>query len=196
MASNLRNVLHWRAYQVLVKTGRLAWKVVKSGRAIARMGILGKPARGPSARIILVSSGQLACPILEVVTSACVLTGNMDFSVKKVNEHALVAIGFIFLFADLIVSEPMFSSSIHGLSSFAGYHLPMAMSNNMELEFKIKPNTIDQIALLLFIGQHGFHDSLSDHMAVSYVKGYIVLTWNLGSGSSGEGGSPFGQIRT
>lgn len=77
----------------------------------------------------------------------------------------------------------MFSSSVNGLSSFVGYHLPVVMSNNMELEFKIKPNTIDQIALLMFIGQHGFHDSTSDHMAVSYVKGYIVLTWNLGSGN-------------
>lgn len=82
-----------------------------------------------------------------------------------------------------MISEPMFSSSIHGLSSFAGYHLPKEMSNNMELTFKIKPNTIDQISLLLFIGQHGFHDSTSDHMSVSYVKGYIVLTWNLGSGT-------------
>lgn len=76
----------------------------------------------------------------------------------------------------------MFSSSINGLSSFIGYHLPMAMSNDMELMFKIRPNTLDQIALLLFIGQHDYHDSTSDHIAVSFVKGYIVLTWNLGSG--------------
>lgn len=41
---------------------------------------------------------------------------------------------------------------------------------------------MDQIALLLFIGQGRPHDSTSDHLAVSFIKGYVVLTWNLGSG--------------
>lgn len=41
---------------------------------------------------------------------------------------------------------------------------------------------MDQIALLAFIGQDYQHDSITDHLAVSFIKGYVVLTWNLGSG--------------
>lgn len=39
-----------------------------------------------------------------------------------------------------------------------------------------------QIALLFFVGQRGLHEFGSDYVAVSYVKGYVLLTWDLGSG--------------
>jgi hypothetical protein len=35
---------------------------------------------------------------------------------------------------------------------------------------------------MVFVGQDGFHDSRADHLSVSFIKGYVVLTWNLGSG--------------
>ncbi|KAK5647120.1 hypothetical protein RI129_005584 [Pyrocoelia pectoralis] len=84
---------------------------------------------------------------------------------------------------ELDASEPYFSGSIHGLSSYAAYQLPIGgISNNMEIKFKFSPTTMDQIAILMFIGQAGQHDVTSDHVAVSFVKGFIMLTWNLGSG--------------
>lgn len=43
---------------------------------------------------------------------------------------------------------------------------------------------MDQIALLAFAGQNGRHDARSQHMALTFVKGYIMLTWNMGSGES------------
>ncbi|XP_018325866.1 protein eyes shut-like [Agrilus planipennis] len=52
----------------------------------------------------------------------------------------------------------------------------------MELKFKFSPATMDQISILMFIGKSGMHDGTSDHMAVSFVKGFIMLTWNLGAG--------------
>lgn len=52
----------------------------------------------------------------------------------------------------------------------------------MEIKFRFVPSTIDQISLLLFMGQKGHHDYYTDHVAVSFVKGYLMLTWNLGSG--------------
>lgn len=52
----------------------------------------------------------------------------------------------------------------------------------MEIRFKFIPTTMDQISILMFLGQKGQHDLFSDHMAVSFVKGYVMLTWNLGSG--------------
>ncbi|KAF5275697.1 hypothetical protein FQA39_LY06809 [Lamprigera yunnana] len=84
---------------------------------------------------------------------------------------------------ELETSEPYFSSSINGYSSYAAYPIPTGgISNHMELKFRFMPNTMDQISILMFIGQIGQHDAMSDHVAVSFVKGYIMLTWNLGSG--------------
>lgn len=85
---------------------------------------------------------------------------------------------------DLEITEPSFSSTIHGMSSFSAHTISKSVANNMEIEFNFIPDTVEQIALLLFIGQDGPHDVLSDHLAVSFVKGYIMLTWNLGSGKS------------
>ena len=41
---------------------------------------------------------------------------------------------------------------------------------------------VDQVSLLFFIGQNGLHELDADYIAVSYVKGHILLTWDLGSG--------------
>ncbi|KAG5871346.1 hypothetical protein JTB14_008043 [Gonioctena quinquepunctata] len=83
---------------------------------------------------------------------------------------------------DLKIREPYFSSTVRGLSSFVAYPFPDGISKNMELKFRFTPTTMEQISLLLFIGQSVHHDFYSDHIAVSFVKGYIMLTWNLGSG--------------
>lgn len=83
---------------------------------------------------------------------------------------------------DLEISEPSFSSTVNGYSSFAAYQLSKSVSHSLEIKFHFIPSTVDQIALLMFIGQDGVHDTSSDHMAVSFIKGYIMLTWNLGSG--------------
>lgn len=52
----------------------------------------------------------------------------------------------------------------------------------MELSFRIAPTTQSQISLLAFMGQTGFHDDKSDHFAVSFIQGYVMLTWNVGGG--------------
>ncbi|XP_069677103.1 protein eyes shut isoform X2 [Periplaneta americana] len=83
---------------------------------------------------------------------------------------------------DLEIGQPSFSSSVGGLASYAAYPIPGAIHNSMELKFKFVPTTTEQIALMVFIGQDGFHDSRADHLSVSFIKGYVVLTWNLGSG--------------
>ncbi|KAL1124137.1 hypothetical protein AAG570_001907 [Ranatra chinensis] len=83
---------------------------------------------------------------------------------------------------DLEIGQPYFSSSIGGLSSYTAYPLPGAIHHSFELRFHFIPSTMDQIALMIFIGQDHPHDPTSDHLAVSFIKGYVVLTWNLGSG--------------
>ncbi|QQP55375.1 Uncharacterized protein FKW44_008530, partial [Caligus rogercresseyi] len=39
-----------------------------------------------------------------------------------------------------------------------------------------------QVALLFFLGQRGLHDFGSDFIALSYIKGHILMTWDLGAG--------------
>lgn len=83
------------------------------------------------------------------------------------------------------IAQPSFSPMVGGLSSFAAYPLPLQLiSHGLEMHFKIKPHNMDQIALLAFLGQSSLHDPKSDHLAVTFVKGYIMLTWNLGNGMS------------
>ncbi|KAK6619040.1 hypothetical protein RUM44_003422 [Polyplax serrata] len=80
------------------------------------------------------------------------------------------------------IACPLFASSIGGLSSFAAYKLPTEIYQDLQLTFKFVPHDVEQISLMLFLGQDGYHGATSDHLAISYIKGYIVLTWNLGSG--------------
>lgn len=97
---------------------------------------------------------------------------------------------------DIDIMRPNFSSSVHGFSSYIAYPLPTGgIADNVEIRFTIAPTTIDQIALLLYLGEEsssshpylpGGRNSYSsnlDHLAVSFVKGYIMLTWNLGGGA-------------
>ncbi|XP_063218539.1 protein eyes shut [Bacillus rossius redtenbacheri] len=88
----------------------------------------------------------------------------------------------VFCENDLEIGQPSFFSTVGGLSSYAAYPLPGAIHKSMELRFRFSPATTEQVALMVFVGQEGAHDSRSDHLAVSFIKGYVVLTWNLGSG--------------
>ncbi|KAI9585808.1 hypothetical protein GQX74_001655 [Glossina fuscipes] len=83
---------------------------------------------------------------------------------------------------NLEVALPSFSGSVNGLSSFVAYTVPIPLEYSLELSFKILPQTMSQIALLAFLGQTGYHDEKSDHLAISFIQGYIMLTWNLGAG--------------
>ncbi|XP_053960262.1 protein eyes shut isoform X2 [Anastrepha ludens] len=83
---------------------------------------------------------------------------------------------------DLEVALPSFSGSVNGLSSFVAYTVPIPLEYSIELSFKILPQTMSQISLLAFLGQTGYHDEKSDHLAISFIQGYIMLTWNLGGG--------------
>lgn len=80
------------------------------------------------------------------------------------------------------IGHPVFSSSVGGLSSFSAYSLPAEIHQNMVLTFRFIPHDMEQISVMAFIGQDGYHGPTSDHLAVSFIKGYVVLTWNLGSG--------------
>ncbi|XP_052864625.1 protein eyes shut [Anopheles cruzii] len=83
---------------------------------------------------------------------------------------------------DLDILQPSFFGSIKGISSYVTYPIAFPLEDRFEFSFKIIPTTASQISLLAFIGQPGDHHELGDHFSVSYIQGFILVTWNLGSG--------------
>ncbi|KAK0086615.1 hypothetical protein PV325_002858 [Microctonus aethiopoides] len=81
-----------------------------------------------------------------------------------------------------IIVQPSFSVFIPGFSSYAAYGINTPIKDNMELKMRILPHSVDQISLIAFMGQSGSSQDISDHFSLTYVKGYIMLTWDLGSG--------------
>ncbi|XP_062549103.1 protein eyes shut isoform X2 [Armigeres subalbatus] len=83
---------------------------------------------------------------------------------------------------DLDILQPSFFGSIKGLSSYVAYPISFSLEDRFEFSFKIIPTTISQISLLAFVGQLDDHSERSDHFSVSFIQGFILVTWNLGSG--------------
>lgn len=119
----------------------------------------------------------------------------MDFFVKKVIKY--ISNDFLFnyihmyiykyafiCFLDTIVIRPSFSTLVPGFSSYIAYGVSNSVRDTMELKLKLIPHTLDQISLIAYLGQSGSRQELSDHLSITYVRGYIMLTWDLGSGKS------------
>uniref|UniRef100_A0A182JZL7 Protein eyes shut n=1 Tax=Anopheles christyi TaxID=43041 RepID=A0A182JZL7_9DIPT len=83
---------------------------------------------------------------------------------------------------DLDILQPSFFGSIKGISSYVSYPVAFPLEDRFEFSFKIIPTTTAQISLLAFIGQPYNHQDQSDHFSVSFIQGFILVTWNLGSG--------------
>ena len=56
------------------------------------------------------------------------------------------------------------------------------ISRSLDAQFHFSTDKVDQIALMFFLGQEGFTAMGSDYLAISYVKGHVLMTWDLGSG--------------
>lgn len=89
---------------------------------------------------------------------------------------------YIYILLDTIVIRPSFSTLVLGFSSYIAYGISNSVRDTMELKLKLIPHTLDQISLIAYLGQSGSRQELSDHLSITYVRGYIMLTWDLGSG--------------
>jgi len=57
------------------------------------------------------------------------------------------------------------------------------VAKGFDAQFHFSTEDRNQIALLFFLGQEGLHEFGANYLAVSYVKGHVLLTWDLGSGN-------------
>ncbi|XP_023954756.1 protein eyes shut [Bicyclus anynana] len=90
----------------------------------------------------------------------------------------------IFCEYNVEITRPSLAPIATGKSSYVMYPLSSAAMNSDRFDLRLRFQTadMDQISLLAFVGQSGKHDSRSQHLALAFVKGYIMLTWNMGSG--------------
>ncbi|CAG5056620.1 unnamed protein product [Parnassius apollo] len=90
----------------------------------------------------------------------------------------------IFCEYNVEITRPSIAPITTGVSSYLIYPLSQSAMNSDRFELRLRFHTPDmeQIALLAFVGQNGQHDARSQHLALTFVKGYIMLTWNMGSG--------------
>lgn len=82
------------------------------------------------------------------------------------------------------ISQPSFTTSVGGYSSYLSHRIdPRSVSRSFDAQLHFTTaGHEDQVALMFFLGQEGIHEFGSDYVAVSYVKGHVLLTWDLGSG--------------
>ena len=75
---------------------------------------------------------------------------------------------FYFIFSDeLTITQPSFTSSVGGYSSYLAYPIePRDVVKEIEVQFHFTAEVTDQVALLFFLGQEGFHEYGSDYIAV------------------------------
>ncbi|XP_043476910.1 protein eyes shut isoform X2 [Leptopilina heterotoma] len=83
---------------------------------------------------------------------------------------------------DFAILQPSFSTFMSSLSSYMAYGVPASIRDGMELKFSVLPHTVEQISLIAYLGQSGTRAEITDHFSVTFVRGYIMLTWDLGSG--------------
>lgn len=80
------------------------------------------------------------------------------------------------------VTRPQFDGTLMGHSSFVSLSLPPFYRDHFELKFHFVTDDARQVALLFFIGQPVGAEE-KDFLAVSFIRGHVALTWDLGSGA-------------
>lgn len=117
------------------------------------------------------------------VGATCLMSPGVDFvCVCPLGAHGL------FCEKDTTILQPSFSLFAPGFSSYVAYGLSASLKDSMELRMRIIPQNLEQISLIAYVGggqNSGASNTAkksSDHLSVTYVRGYIMLTWDLGSG--------------
>lgn len=161
----------------------MTWTLASSGRvttgnANAQMDFWVQHANSQFVTIIRVSMAELVYNFLEVDICVCVRWGNMDIIVNTVSltKFTLNKLSECHKFeiSDIEVAQPSFSGSVNGLASYVAYAVPLPLEYSVDLSFKIRPTTLSQISLLAFLGQTGYHDDKSDHLAISFIQGIFL----------------------
>lgn len=85
---------------------------------------------------------------------------------------------------DADITKAHFGGTLMGHSSYVTLTPPPFLTEHFELRFHFVTDDSHQVSLLLFIGQTDQANAEHrDFMAVSFIRGHVALTWDLGSGT-------------
>ena len=81
------------------------------------------------------------------------------------------------------ITQPSFTKSVGGYASYLAYPLDGSkVAKDFEVRFHFSTDNFEQVALLFFLGQDSLHEFGTEYAAISYVKGHVLFTWDLGAG--------------
>ncbi|CAL4064167.1 unnamed protein product, partial [Meganyctiphanes norvegica] len=81
----------------------------------------------------------------------------------------------------ITVRRSEYSGSVLGYSSYSAYNLGLDPTFSIAVRLHFTTSSLSQVGLLLYLGSH-VRDAAKDFMALSIVRGHLMLTWDLGAG--------------
>jgi hypothetical protein len=115
----------------------------------------------------------------------------LHFSIDCYKKHLERIQSHFNCFTAVNVTRPQFDGTFMGHSSYLSLTPPPFIREHFELKFSFVTDDARQVALLLFIGQQVNADQMTasgieekrDFLAISFIRGHVALTWDLGSGA-------------
>ncbi|XP_063863316.1 protein eyes shut-like isoform X3 [Scylla paramamosain] len=80
-----------------------------------------------------------------------------------------------------VVELPSYSGSVAGYSSYSSYRIDHDIRHTLALRLHFSTPTLQQVGLMAYIG-NSMRASVRDFLALSLVRGHLMLTWDLGAG--------------
>ena len=120
-----------------------------------------------------------------------ILILSLHFSIDCYKKHLERIQSHFNCFTAVNVTRPQFDGTFMGHSSYLSLTPPPFIREHFELKFSFVTDDARQVALLLFIGQQVNADQMTasgieekrDFLAISFIRGHVALTWDLGSGA-------------
>ncbi|XP_066964963.1 protein eyes shut-like [Macrobrachium rosenbergii] len=80
-----------------------------------------------------------------------------------------------------VVERPSYSGTVQGYSSYSVYRLEYDTTHSLALKLHFTTRALQQIGLLAYLG-NPVRSACQDFLALSLVRGHLMLTWDLGAG--------------
>ncbi|XP_068237860.1 protein eyes shut-like isoform X2 [Palaemon carinicauda] len=80
-----------------------------------------------------------------------------------------------------MVERPSYSGTVQGYSSYSVYRLEFDTTHSLALKLHFTTRALQQISLLAYLG-NPVRSARQDFLALSLVRGHLMLTWDLGAG--------------
>ncbi|XP_050703068.1 protein eyes shut-like isoform X2 [Eriocheir sinensis] len=105
----------------------------------------------------------------------CVPTAHHSLCLCPNHRHGL------FCELERVVELPSYSGGVAGYSSYSAYRIEVDITRSLAIRLHFSTPALQQVGLMAYIG-NSVRASVQDFLALSLVRGYLMLTWDLGAG--------------